>query len=159
MVLIVLLIGIPIMLATIFCVYIFYKGIKEKNKIKIIIPLILFVMVRGQIKDIIGCILMVLYFLVILFFPYIIGIIISVIVICLVRKIMVGKEQEFRSVVFIVIVVCSFMSFTLTPLWHKFASERPNDTYVKMKEINDNQSLIGLSKEQVVELLGERKSK
>lgn len=57
MVLIVLLIGIPIMLATIFCVYIFYKGIKEKNKIKIIIPLILFVIVRRQIKYIIGCIL------------------------------------------------------------------------------------------------------
>ena len=46
------------------------------------------------------------------------------------------------------------ISVTLGPLWYKYVSVRPNDTYVKMKEINDNQSLIGLSKEQIVELLG-----
>ena len=34
-------------------------------------------------------------------------------------------------------------------------SENPDNLYVKMKEINDNQNLIGLSKEQIVELLGE----
>ena len=157
MVLIVLLGGIPIMLAVIFCVYIFYKGIKEKNKIKIIIPLILFVMVRGQIKGIIFGILLVLYFLVILFFPYIIGIIISVIVIYLIRKKVKEEKQEILCI--IVIVICSIIALRLTPLWYKFASERPDDTYVKMKEIADNQSLIGLSKEQVIELLGERKSK
>ena len=157
MVLIVLLGGITIMLAVIFCVYIFYKGIKEKNKIKIIIPLILFVMARGQIKGIILGILLALYFLVILFFPYIIGIIISVIAIYLIRKKVKEEKQEILCIT--VIVICSITALGLTPLWYKFASERPDDTYVKMKEIADNQSLIGLSKEQVVELLGERKSK
>lgn len=157
MVLIVLLGGIPIMLAVIFGVYIFYKGIKEKNKIKIIIPLILLVMVRGQIKGIILGILLVLYFLVILFFPYIIGIIISAIVIHLIRKKVKGEKQEILCTT--VIGICSIVALGLTPLWHKFASERPDDTYVKMKEIEDNRSLIGLSKEQVVELLGKRKSK
>lgn len=157
MVLIILLSGIPIMLAVIFCVYIFYKGIKEKNKIKIIIPLILFVMVRGQIKGIILGILLVLYFLVILFFPYIIGIIISVIAIYLIRKKVKEEKQEILCVT--VIVICCITAFILDPLWYKFASERPDDTYVKMKEMDDNKSLIGLSKEQVEELLGEKKDK
>lgn len=157
MVLIVLLAGIPIMLAVIFGVYIFYKGIKEKNKIKIIIPLILLVMVRRQIKGIILGILLVLYFLVILFFPYIIGIIISVIAMYLTRKKVKGEKQEILCTT--VIVICSIAALGLTPLWYKFASERPDDTYVKMKKIEDNRSLIGLSKEQVVELLGKRKSK
>lgn len=35
-----------------------------------------------------------------------------------------------------------------------FKSAKPDEQYIKMNEINDNQSLIGLSKEQVVELLG-----
>lgn len=35
----------------------------------------------------------------------------------------------------------------------------PDETYIKMKEIEDNQTLIGLSKEQVVELLGKWNSK
>ncbi len=159
MVLIILLYGIPMMLAFFLCVYIFYKGIKEKNKIKIMIPLILLVMVRGQIKNIISSILLVLYFLVILFLPYIIGIIISVILICLVRKKKVGKNQEFRNVVCIVMVICGFVSLSLAPLWYEYASARPDDTYVKMKEIDDNKSLIGLSKEQVEELLGEKRDK
>ncbi len=157
MVLIALLTGIPIMLAVIFCVYIFYKGIKEKNKIKIIIPLILFVMVIGKIKGIILGILMVFYFLVILFFPYIIGVIIAIIVTYLIKKKVKEEKQEILYIT--TIVICSITALGLTPLWYKFASERPDDTYVKMKEIADNQSLIGLSKEQVVELLGERKSK
>ena len=157
MVLIVLLYGIPIMLAVIFCVYIFYKGIKEKNKIKIIIPLILFVMVRGQIKGIILGILMVLYFLLILFFPYIIGLIVAVILIYLISKKVKGEKQ--KTLCITIIVICSITALGITPLWYRFASERPDDTYVKMKEIVDSQSLIGLSKEQVVDLLGERKSK
>lgn len=153
----VLLSGIPIMLAVIFCIYIFYKGIKEKNKIKIIIPLIIFVMVIGQIKGIMLGILMVLYFLAILFLPYIIGIITAVVIIYFIRKKVKGEKQKLLCIT--VIVICSITALVITPLWYKFASERPDDTYVKMKEITDNQSLIGLSKEQVVELLGERKSK
>ena len=109
-----------------------------------------------QIKGIILGILMLLYFLIIWLFPYIIGIIISVIVLFLIRKRIVEKDQEIRRKVYIVvIVICGCISVTLTPLWYKYASERPNDTYVKMKEINDKQNLIGLSKEQIIELLGE----
>lgn len=36
-------------------------------------------------------------------------------------------------------------------------SEKGDELYVKMKELNDNQSLIGLSLEEVVELLGKPK--
>lgn len=109
-----------------------------------------------QIKGIILGILLLLYFLVVWLLPYILGIIISVIVIFLIRKITVEKDQEVRRKVYIiVIVVCGCLSVTLAPLWYKYASERPNDTYVKMKEINDKQNLIGLSQEQIIELLGE----
>ena len=109
-----------------------------------------------QIKGIILGILLLLYLLVVWLLPYILGIIISVIVILLIRKIIVEKDQEVRRKVYItVIVVCGCLSITLAPLWYKYASERPNDTYVKMKEINDKQSLIGLSQEQIIELLGE----
>lgn len=59
----------------------------------------------------------------------------------------------------IIIIICVIISAILTPLWFKYISAKPDDTYVKMKEINENQSLIGLSKEQVIKLLGERKQK
>ena len=55
-------------------------------------------------------------------------------------------EKKFYK---IVIVICGCISVTLAPLWYNYSSERPNDTYVKMKEINDKQSLIGLSQEVV----------
>lgn len=38
---------------------------------------------------------------------------------------------------------------------YSLSNERPDELYKKMKEISDNQSLIGLSKEEVKELLGE----
>lgn len=96
------------------------------------------------------------YFLVVTFLPYILGIVVSVIVICLIRKKIAGKDKKFKIVVYIiVIVVCLGISVKLEPLWCKYASAIPDGTYVEMKKINDNKSLIGLSKEQVVELLGE----
>ena len=36
-----------------------------------------------------------------------------------------------------------------------FKSETPDNTYARIKEINDSQSLIGLSSEEVINLLGE----
>ena len=109
-----------------------------------------------QIKGIILGILMLGYFFIVGFLPYILGIIMSVIIIFLIRKKIIEKAPEFIRKVYIkVIVICECISIILTPLWYKYASERPNDTYVKMQEINENQSLIGLSKEQVIELLGE----
>lgn len=149
---------IAIILVIIFCVYIFYKGIREKNTIKIILPLIMFIIkIRTEIKVIIEMILMLLYFLVVGFLPYILGIIIAVITIFLIKKRGVVKEPELNRIVCIVIVVCSFMSFTLTPLWFEYARARPDETYIEMKKINDNKSLIGLSKKQVLELMGEQK--
>ena len=108
-----------------------------------------------QFKGIILGILMLVYFFVIIFFPYILGIIISIIVICLIKKKIEEKDQEFRKKVYrIVTIICCFISVILAPLWYKYVSAIPNDVYIEMKEINDNQSLIGLSKEEVVELLG-----
>lgn len=96
------------------------------------------------------------YFLVVNLLPYILGIVISVIAICLIRKKIAGKDKKFRIVVYIiVIIVCVGISVKLEPLWCEYASAIPDSTYVEMKRINDNKSLIGLSKEQVVELLGE----
>ena len=109
-----------------------------------------------QIKDIIFGILILLYFLVIGFLPYILGIIIFFIVMCLIKKKIEGKDQEFKKRVYIIVIfVCGCIAVAGTPLWYKYASARPNDTYVKMKEINENKSLIGLSKKEIVELLGE----
>ena len=36
-----------------------------------------------------------------------------------------------------------------------YLSEKPDKVYTKMKELNDSEKLIGLSKEEVIELLGE----
>lgn len=109
-----------------------------------------------QIIGVVLVILMLLYSYVVVFLPCILGIIISVIVLSLIRKKIDGKSQKFnRTVNIIVIVVCGCIFVTLTPLWYNYIRAKPDDTYVKMKDINDNQSLIGLSKEQVVELLGD----
>jgi len=89
------------------------------------------------------------------YLPCILGIIVSVIIIFLIKK-TGGKKQEFYCTV--VAVICVIISVELTPLWYKYIRARPDDTYIKMKEINDNKSLIGLSKEQVIELLGEQKN-
>lgn len=101
-------------------------------------------------------ILLLFYFLIVTFLPYIVGIIISVISICLIRKRMSGKKQKVRLIVYVIVIVIFLcVCFKLNPLWYKYASARPDSTYIEMKKINDNKSLIGLSKEQVVELLGE----
>ncbi|MFR5684414.1 MAG: hypothetical protein ACLUD1_10295 [Clostridia bacterium] len=91
-----------------------------------------------------------------LFMPYIIGIILSVIVICLIRKRLVNKNKEFKVLIYvIVILVCGYVSIKVGYSFLLYASAKPDKVYVEMKEINDNQNLIGLSKEQVAELLGE----
>ena len=38
-----------------------------------------------------------------------------------------------------------------------FKNEKPDNLYTQIKEINDNQSLIGLSSDEVIKLLGEPK--
>ena len=37
----------------------------------------------------------------------------------------------------------------------QYLSEKPDKDYTKMKELSDSEKLIGLSKEEVIELLGE----
>ncbi len=46
-----------------------------------------------------------------------------------------------------------------SPLWHDYVSAKPDNTYIEMKKMNDNKSLIGISKEQIEELLGEKSDK
>ena len=72
--------------------------------------------------------------------PFILGIIISAIIIYFVRKKYLEKENEIKKIV-ITISLC--ISLLLIPLWYNFISARPNKVYVKMKEISDSQSLIG----------------
>lgn len=57
-----------------------------------------------------------------------------------------------KILIIIIIILCILLVF-ITLIHIK--ADRPNDLYIKMKRINDSQSMIGLSKEQVVELLGE----
>lgn len=105
-----------------------------------------------QIFGFILIILFLLFSFFIVCLPFILGIIISVIIIYFVRKKYLEKENEIKKIV-ITISLC--ISLLLIPLWYNFISARPNKVYVKMKEISDSQSLIGLTKEQVIELLGE----
>ena len=105
-----------------------------------------------QIFGFILIILFLLFSFFIVCLPFILGIIISAIIIYFVRKKYLEKENEIKKIV-ITISLC--ISLLLIPLWYNFISARPNKVYVKMKEISDSQSLIGLTKEQVIELLGE----
>lgn len=56
------------------------------------------------------------------------------------------KDLKLITIITIIIIFCCLISIN---------REIPDELYIKMNEINNNQSLIGLSKEQVVELLGE----
>lgn len=95
-----------------------------------------------------------------LFMPYIIGAILSAITIYLLRKRLVNKSNKFKILVYvIVILVCGYVSVKAGYSFLSYVSAKPDKIYVEMNKINDNQSLIGLSKEQVIELLGEPNSK
>lgn len=48
------------------------------------------------------------------------------------------KELKLISIIIIIIIFCRLISINL---------EIPDELYIKMNEINDNQRLIGLSKE------------
>jgi len=90
-----------------------------------------------------------------LFMPYIIGVILSAIIICLLRKRLIKKDKKFRILVYVMIIlICGYVSVKAGYAFLLYESARPDKIYTEMKEINDNQSLIGLSKEEVVELLG-----
>ncbi len=82
-----------------------------------------------------------------IFIPYIMCVILAVIIICLIQTKLI-KSNAIKILIIISILLCVYMILS------NIKDERPNDLYVEMKEINDNQSLIGLSKEQVVIMLG-----
>ena len=83
------------------------------------------------------------------------GLILAAIIISLIRK-MLKKDEKFKSFIYaIVIFFCVLVSMKLGYSFISYESAKPDEQYIEMNEINDNQSLIGLSKEQVVELLGE----
>lgn len=56
-----------------------------------------------------------------------------------------------KILIIIIIILCILIVFTT--LIH-IKADRPDELYSKMKEISDSQSIIGLSKGQVEELLG-----
>lgn len=63
------------------------------------------------------------------------------------------KNKVIKILIIILILLSSYI------ILHNIKGENFSDLYTKMNEINDSQCLIGLSKEDVVELLGEPKYK
>ena len=57
-----------------------------------------------------------------------------------------------------IIIICIIVYGGLLFLNYSLKNERPNELYKEMQEISDNHILIGLSKEEVIELLGEPES-
>ena len=95
-----------------------------------------------------------------LFSPYIVGIILSAIIILLIRNKLIGKDKQLKILIYaIIIIICVVVSINLGYSALEYVSAKPDKVYTEMKEINDNQSLIGLSKEQVIALLGKPRGK
>ncbi len=86
-----------------------------------------------------------------LFSPYIIGGILSAIIIRLIRKKVTEKNKGLIYAVIIIFCVSVGHSTIL------YLSAKPDKVYTEMKKINDSERLIGLSKEEVVTLLGNPK--
>ncbi len=83
-----------------------------------------------------------------LFSPYIIGGILSAIIIWLIRK----KVTENKDLIYtIIIIFCMLVGHSTI----QYLSAKPDKVYTEMKKINDSERLIGLSKDEVVTLLGE----
>ena len=110
-----------------------------------------------QILGVILVVLMFGYSFLVILLPYIAGIILSTIIILLIKRKI--EERKYIKIKNTVIVIWVGIFLISSPLWFNYISARPNDTYIEMKKMNDNKSLIGLSKEQIEELLGEKKDK
>lgn len=126
---------------------------KDKNWliIAIIIISVLFILKIGNVS--ILSILLFIWIFGTLFLPYIIGIVISVIIIFLVKKKINERNRTFTYV--IIIIVCIILCRNLGYPVMLYLSEKPDKVYTKMKELSDSEELIGLSEEEVIELLGE----
>lgn len=90
-----------------------------------------------------------------LFFPYILGIVISVIIIFFVRKRLTDKYKKYDMLIYTVItILCIFVFSHIGYKIMLYLSEKPDKVYTEMKELNDSNELIGLSKDEVLQLLG-----
>ena len=63
------------------------------------------------------------------------------------------KEFKLIGIIPIIVIILCGVLFILGKTYIKH--ERYDDLYIKMKELNDSQSLIGLTKEEIVGKLGE----
>lgn len=106
-----------------------------------------------QILGVIIVVLMFSYSFLVILLPYIVGIILSTIIILLLKRKI--EERKYIKIKNTVIVIWVGIFLISSPLCFNYISARPNDTYIEMKKMNDNKNLIGLSKEQIIELLGE----
>lgn len=105
-------------------------------------------------------ILYVVMFLFIIVIPIIIcaipGLIISAIIIWFIKKKLIIKDKKLKVLMYVMIILfCGNVSTRIVAPVALAEREKTDDLYIQMKEINDSQRLIGLSKEQVVILLGE----
>lgn len=62
-------------------------------------------------------------------------------------------SKTFKIIIIAIILLCAFI------MLYNYKNETIDNLYIEMKEMVDNKSLIGLSKEEVVELLGEPRYK
>lgn len=119
--------------------------------IGIIIISALFILKIGMLN-----IFMIIWIFGTLFMPYIIGIIISIIIIFFIKKKLIVKSKNLKNFIYaIIIIVCIIVCRNLGYSVMQYLSEKPDKVYTEMKKLNDSEKLIGLSKEEVIELLGE----
>ena len=83
------------------------------------------------------------------------GILLTTIIILFIRKKLINIDKKSKMSIYIFIIFICVSASCVFSLW-KF--EKPNELYIKMQEFNNNQSLVGLSKEEVIEILGEPES-
>ena len=62
-------------------------------------------------------------------------------------------SKTFKIIIIAIILLCAFI------MLYNYKNETIDNLYIEMKEMVDNKSLIGLSEEEVVELLGEPRYK
>ena len=119
--------------------------------IGIIIISVLFILKIGMLN-----IFMIIWIFGTLFMPYIIGIIISIIIIFFIKKKLIVKSKNLKNFIYaIIIIACIIVCRNLGYPVMQYLSEKPDKVYTEMKNLSDSEKLIGLSKEEVIELLGE----
>lgn len=73
-------------------------------------------------------------------------------IIIMLIKIVTTKKIASKTLKIIIIMVILLYA---TIIMGSFKNVKPDSTYIKIKKIYDNQSLIGLTEEEVIEMLGE----